>query len=181
MQTSIQKTDPASGAPAGPAALSDALPASVVVIESSPTRQHVLRRVLVARFPKVIPHRTPAAAMEMLGHWHGAARPSAILLAFEPTSPPRVDELLALLCQPEFSDLAVVLLVHNTAPALVRWASQRTRSAILLWEDFTDCAHCLGGLLAPPLADFENSVPENESIRGLLGGDSRAVRRSYAP
>src|SRR4030067_67213 len=158
MQTSIQKTDPASGAPAGPAAVSAALPASFVVIESAPPRQHVLRRVLVARFPKIIPHRTPAAAMEMLGHWHGAARPSAILLAFEPTSPPRVDELLALLCQPEFSDLAVVLLVHNTDPALVRWASQRTRSAILLWEDFTDCAPCLERRLAPPLPHLHNTL-----------------------
>src|SRR4030065_359283 len=119
MHSSIQKIELAAG-PAALSGLPDALPASVVVIESSPTRQHVLRRVLVARFPKIIPHRTPAAAMEMLGHRHGAARPSAILLAFEPTSPPPVDEPLALLCQPEVSDLAVVLFVHNNDPALVR-------------------------------------------------------------
>ncbi len=100
MHGSIRKIDPIAG-PVAFSGLPDALPASVVVIESSPTRQHVLRRVLAGRFPKIIPHRTPAAAMEMLGHWRGAARPSAILLAFEQTSPPRADELLALLCQPE--------------------------------------------------------------------------------
>ena len=178
MHSSIRKVDPV----AGPVAFSgapDALPASVVVIESSPTRQHVLRRVLAARFPNIIPHRTPAAALEMTGHWHGAARPSAILLAFEQSSPPRADELLALLCQSEFSDLAVVLLVHNAEPALVSWVSQRTRSAILLWEDFTDSAHCLERLLAPPLAEVETSVPENESIRVLFVDDSRTVRASY--
>jgi len=183
MHSTNQKIDPTSGSAAGPAALSGlpgVLPESVLVIESSPTRQHVLRRILVGRFPKIIPHRTPAAAMEKLNQWHGAARPSAILLAFEPTSPPRADELLVLLCQPEFSDLAVVLLVHTAEPALVSWASQRARSAVLLWEDFTDSANCLERLLAPPLAVAESSVPENESIRVLFVDDSRTVRASYA-
>jgi diguanylate cyclase (GGDEF)-like protein/PAS domain S-box-containing protein len=160
--------------------LPDALPASVLVIEPSPTRQHVLRRVLAGRFPKIIPHRTPAAAMEMLVQWRGAVRPSAILLAFEVTSSPRADELLVLLRQPEFSELAVVLLVHNAEPALVSWASQRARSAILLWEDFTDSANCLERLLAPPLTVAESSVPESESIRVLFVDDSRTVRASYA-
>lgn len=183
MRSSVQNIDPTSGPAAGLAALPglpDALSASVLVIEPSPTRQHVLRRVLAGRFPKIIPHRTPAAAMEMLVQRHGAVRPSAILLAFEPTSSPRADELLVLLCQPEYADLAVVLLVRNAEPALVNWASQRARSAILLWEDFTDSADCLERLLAPPLAVAETSVPENETIRVLFVDDSRTVRASYA-
>jgi len=179
MRSSIQIIDPAPGSAALPG-LADALPASVLVMESSPTRQHVLRRVLAGRFPRIIPHRTPAAALALLNQGHGAARPSAILLAFELTSPPRADELLALLCQPEFSDLAVVLLVHKAEPTLVSWASQRARSAILLWEDFTDSANCLERLLAPPPAVAESSVPENESIRVLFVDDSRTVRASYA-
>jgi diguanylate cyclase (GGDEF)-like protein/PAS domain S-box-containing protein len=183
MRSSLQIIDPTPGSAAGQAALSglpDALPASVLVIEPSPTRQHVLRRVLAGRFPKITPHRTPAAAIEMLVQQHEALRPSAVLLAFEPTSSPRADELLALLCQSEFSKLAVVLLVHNAEPALVSWASQRAHSAILLWEDFTDSANCLERLLAPPLAVAESSVPENESIRVLFVDDSRTVRASYA-
>lgn len=152
----------------------------VHVIDSSPTRQHVLRRVLAKRFSKIILHRTPAAAIEVLRQTHGMAQPSAIVLAFEQTSTPRADELLAMLCQSEFNDLAVVLLVHSTVPSLVSWASQRARSAILLWEDFTDSANCLERLLTPPQADPEISAPGNESIRILFVDDSRTVRASYS-
>ena len=183
MRSSIQQIDPqpdSATAPAASSGMPGALPASVLVIESSPTRQHVLRRVLAGRFPEIIPSRTPAAALELLNQGQGAARPSAVLLALELTSPPRTDELLALLCQPEFCDLAVVLLAHNTEPALVSWAAQRARSAILLWEDFTDSANCLERLLAPPLVEAETSVPENESIRVLFVDDSRTVRTAYA-
>ena len=134
MRGSIQKIDPQPVSAAGLAVsgMPGALPASVLVIESSPTRQHVLRRVLAGCFPEIIPSRTPAAALEFLNQGQKAARPSAVLLALELASPPRTDELLALLCQPEFCDLAVVLLVHNTEPVLVGWAAQRARSAILL-------------------------------------------------
>ena len=183
MWSSIQKLDPETGTPTGPATPPDmpgARPASVLLIESSPTRLHVLRRVLVGRFPEVIPCHTPAAGVELLSQSHGAARPSAVLLALELASPSRVDELLALLSRPEFSDLAVVLLTHDAASSLVGWASQRARSAILLWEDFTDSANCLERLLAPPLAEAESSAPEIEPIRILFVDDSRTVRASYA-
>ena len=96
---SIQKIYPESGPEAGLAASSGALPVSVLVIESSPTRQHVLRRVLTGRFPEIIPCRTPVAALELLNQLQGAARPSAILLALDLASPPRTDELLALLAR----------------------------------------------------------------------------------
>ncbi|HWR87899.1 MAG TPA: EAL domain-containing protein [Acidiferrobacterales bacterium] len=183
MRGSIQIIYPELGSAAGLATSSGmpgALPASVLVIESSPTRQHVLRRVLAGRFPQIIPRRTPVAALELLNQTQGAARPSAILLALDLASPPHTDELLALLCQPEFSDLAVVLLAHNAEPAFVGWASQRARSAILLWEDFTDSADCLARLLAPALVEAETSVPENEPIRVLFVDDSRTVRAAYA-
>jgi diguanylate cyclase (GGDEF)-like protein/PAS domain S-box-containing protein len=157
-----------------------ALPVSVLLIESSPTRQHVLRRVLAGRFPGIISRHTPAAALDLLHQGHGAARPSAILLALELVSAPRTDELLALLCQPVFSDLAVVLLTHSAEPALVGWASRRARSAIMLWEDFTDSADCLERLLAPPLTETEANAPESEPIRVLFVDDSRTVRASYA-
>ena len=182
MQGSFQKIDPipdsAACLTASPV-MPGALPASVLVIESSPTRQHVLRRVLAGRFPAIIPRRTPMAALELLNQSLAAARPSAILLALELAPPPHTEELLGLLCRPEYSDLAVLLLVHNAEPAWVDWASQRARSAILLWEDFTDSANCLERLLAPPPVEVDSGAPGDEPIRILFVDDSRTVRASY--
>jgi len=180
MRSSVQKTKPDPDSAADLPAAPGVLPASVLVLESSPTRLHVLRRVLAGHFPEIISCRTPAAALELLNKRHGAARPSAILLALELASPSHIDELLALLCRPEYSELAVVLLAHNAEPVWVGWTAQRARSAILLWEDFTDCANCLERLLAPPQVEADNSVPELDPIRILLVDDSRTVRTSYA-
>ena len=183
MRGSVQEIDPETGSAAVLAASPGARvaqPVSILVIESSPTRQHVLRRVLVGRFPEVVSCHTPAAALERLNPEQAATRPSAILLALELASPARTDELLALLCQPEFNDLAVVLLTHNAEPSLVGWVSQRVRSAILLWEDFADSADCLERLLAPTRAETTASATEIEPIRVLLVDDSRTVRTSYA-
>jgi len=150
---------------------------SVIVVEASPTRQHVLRRLLQKNFERIFACRTPAAAIEQLRAQDGA-RPTALLLGLEAAPQPYTDELLALLRSAGHEELAVLILTHNAEPATVEWAARRARSAILLWEDFTDCADCLGKLLAPS-ATAAPSEPAGEPIRVLLVDDSRTVRMNY--
>jgi diguanylate cyclase (GGDEF)-like protein/PAS domain S-box-containing protein len=178
MRGSIQKVDPGSS-PEGNG-VPGAAPAPILVIDSSATRQYVLRRVLAGRFPHIIPCRTPSAAVERLCQASTAARPAAILLGLELVPPAYADELLALVCRPDFRDLAVLLLAHVAEPATVEWVARRARSAILLWEDFTDSAECLEKLLVPAPREAESGAPGNEPIHVLFVDDSRTVRASYA-
>jgi diguanylate cyclase (GGDEF)-like protein/PAS domain S-box-containing protein len=158
-----------------------AMTAPVLVIEASLTRQHVLRRVLAARFPQVTFCRTPSAALEILRDGADRLSGGALLLAMETVPPPYTDELLALLATPACQELAVLVLAHVAERDRVEWASRRPRSAVLLWEDFTDSADCLAKMLdapaSPPPRGHE--VPAG-SIRLLLVDDSRTVRASYA-
>ena len=164
-----------------PALSGERPPLPVLIVESSATHQHVLRRVLTGRYPELTFFRKPVEATEVLQRGNTTRRFGAILLALDIVPQANTDELLALLCTPDYLDVAVLILTHVAEPATVAWASRRARSAILLWRDFTDSADCLDKLLAPaPQADVEASAPEGEPIRVLLVDDSRTVRTSYA-
>ena len=169
-------------APSCPVLDGKAAPATpVLIIESSATHRHVLRRVLNGRYPELVFFRRPAEALEVLRVATPPRHFGAILLALDIAPQPNTDELLALLDTPEYLDVAVLLLAHVAEPATVAWTSRRARSAILLWRDFTDSADCLDKLLAPATqTDAEASAPQGEPIRVLLVDDSRTVRASYA-
>ena len=153
----------------------------VLIIESSATHRHVLRRVLNGRYPELVFFRRPAEALEVLRVATPPRHFGAILLALDIAPQPNTDELLALLGTPEYLDVAVLVLAHVAEPATVVWTSRRARSATLLWRDFTDSADCLDKLLAPATqTDAEASAPQGEPIRVLFVDDSRTVRASYA-
>jgi len=132
---------------------------------------------LQARYPRIIACRTPAMAIEQLSSTQGV-RPAALLLCLEPASQSYTNELLALLRHPGHAELAVLLLVHAAEPYTVEWVTNRTRSAIVLWEDFTDCADCLEKLIAPSVT-VTAAEPVGDPIRVLLVDDSRTVRTTY--
>jgi len=150
---------------------------SVVVVEASSTRQHVLRRILQNSFKHVVSCRTPAAAIAQLRAMDNQ-RPAALLLGMDTVPQPYTDELLSRLHSAEHESLAVLILAHSAEPATVEWATRRPRSAILLWEDFTDCADCLQKLLSVS-APAMPPEPAGDPIRVLLVDDSRTVRTNY--
>ena len=151
---------------------------SVLIVEASATRQHVLKRVLGARFPELLHCATPELCIDHLEVGDTTA-PGALVLGLEALPQPRTDDLLAILRAPRHERMAVLVLAHTTEPALVDWAARRPHSAILLWEDFTDSADCLDMLLAAPSAEDEPAAPEGDPIRVLFVDDSRTVRASY--
>jgi len=149
---------------------------SVLVVEASSTRQQVLKRILQRDFEKVVACPSPAAAIALLGNQN--ARPDAIIVGLESIPQPYTDDLMAHLRSSALESMAVLVLAHSAEPATVEWASRRPRSAILLWEDFTDCTDCLQKLMqdAEPEAILR---PTGDPIRVLLVDDSRTVRVNY--
>ncbi len=152
----------------------------ILIVESSATLQNVLRRVLTGRYSELVFFRKPAEALEVLRRGAPTRRFNAILLALDIVPQPNTDELLTLLCAPDYIDVAVLVLTHAAEPATVEWTSRRARSAYLMWREFTDSADCLDKLLAPSPQTIEASAPEGEPIRVLFVDDSRTVRASYA-
>lgn len=155
-------------------------PQTVVVVESSSTRQHVLQRVLRRAFTQVASCPVPAAAIEFLRTARDGQRPAAVLISQDIVPQPYSDELLAMLAGAGWSDIAVLILAHNAEPSIVEWTTKRARSAVLMWEEFTDSSDCLKKLLAPPKeSTLPVAVSRAESIRVLLVDDSRTVRKTY--
>ena len=152
---------------------------SVLLIEASPTRQRVLRRVLAGRFPAVTSCGTHAEAVDFLRDAQHV-RPAAVVLGLETAPERHTDELLSLLRAPTHRDMAVLILTRVAEPATVDWAARRVRSAVLLWEDFTDTAECLDKLLTPAgVRERDVPVTDARPVRVLFVDDSRTVRASY--
>jgi len=153
----------------------------LLVIEPSLTRQHVLRRILADRFPNTLFCASPTAALEYIRNGSASGAVRAILLADAITPQPYSDELFMLLGTPPHHEMALLVLTHVAEPQIVEWVSKRPRSAVLLWQDFTDCANCLDKLLAAPAHAVPRTHAVNgEPIRLLLVDDSRTIRTSYA-
>jgi len=166
----------------GPSATTEQPANEILVVESSATRLHVLRRVLGNRYRALRPCRTPDETLQQM---RAAARndtaPAAMLISLDPVPARYTEELLQLLNGPVWRTLPVLLLVHAADSELVDWAAMRARTAILLWEDFTDSADCLDKLLAP-MPDEQPAVVATpmEPVRVLLVDDSRTVRLSFS-
>lgn len=152
---------------------------AILIVEASPTRKHVLQRLLSGRFPKVSVCGSPNAARERLQS--ETCRYDALLLSLEIVPLPGTDDLLELLRSPAHQDLAILLLTHTAETGVVEWAAHRARSAILLWQDFPDSADVLGKLLTPAdTTHREAPATPGDPVRVLFVDDSRTVRASYA-
>ena len=142
----------------------------VLIIEMSATLQHALRRLLKARGYEITATGTCEEGLEHLRERHAATRYAAVILGHPLHHHPQVGELLALLRRPDYRDLPVLLLTHVADAELLDWTARRPHTALLSWDDYTDCTGCLAKLLnAPASRPLEAGGARN--IRVLLVDD----------
>ena len=151
---------------------------SVLIIELSATLQHAVRRLMKAQGYAVSVVRTYEEGLQRLRD-AGAMRDYSAVIFGHPLHPhPSANEIHNLLRKPENAKLPVVVLAHDTDTDMLEWISRRARTALLLWDDYTDITGCLAKLLAAPPPP-EQAIVGAQNIRILFVDDSRTVRASF--
>ncbi|MBI3777384.1 MAG: EAL domain-containing protein [Gammaproteobacteria bacterium] len=150
----------------------------VLIIEKSATLQHAVRRLLRARGHAVTTARTYEEGLLRLKDRSAVSQYAAVIIGHPVDSNRQANELLTRLRLPDCKDLPVLVLAHVTDQTMIEWTTRRPRTALLLWDDYADCADCLSRLLNASLKR-ESPDAETQHIRVLFVDDARTVRASY--
>jgi diguanylate cyclase (GGDEF)-like protein/PAS domain S-box-containing protein len=154
--------------------------ATLLLVEPSATRAHVLRRLLTADgydIEWLRDYRAGAAALAAAG----AVAYPAVLVGLPEAADADAEALLAALRVPPLATLPVLLLTTHAEPGF-DWIAARNPAALLLWDDHSAVAECLARLLAAPADEAAATAPAgaNADIRVLFVDDSRTVRSAFA-
>ncbi|HEB59662.1 MAG TPA: EAL domain-containing protein [Gammaproteobacteria bacterium] len=148
----------------------------ILVVEPSATLRHVLdRRLLSSNYSldTESDYATARARLEKDAHtW------SAVVIGWPSQTDAASDELLALLGEAAYRDVAVIALAQQTAPAILNWVSARERTAFLLWDSHDEVRATLDKLLShDALPDLDHLPPP--ATRVLLVDDSPTARVKF--
>lgn len=148
----------------------------VLVVEPSATLRHALRRQLVRR--GFVAHTTTSyrTGLEHLRR-SGTA---AVVVGLPTQTCDASDALLQALTDSARADQPLVLLAPVPRSEIFAWVARRPRTALLLWDDYTECGDCLARLLAPPARSAPPTLAIEHGIRVLFVDDSRTVRASFS-
>lgn len=150
----------------------------VLIIEASATLQHAARRLLKSRGYAVVVAKTYQEGWQRLHAEDAKQHYAAVILGHPVHHHAQADKLLSLLQQTDYRELAVLILTHTNDVALIDWATRRPRTALLSWDDYTDCVGCLTKLLSTaPVREKTSSA--SRDIQVLFVDDSRTVRASF--
>jgi len=152
----------------------------ILLIEPSATLRHALQRVLERRGFAVVPIKSYDVAAERL---RGPVAPvyRAILFGYPVHPTEQTESLLEAMRGARLRESAVLILAHHAEPAIFDWVARRAHSAMLLWDDYTECGDCLSKLLdgGPASSSAESLAAPADDIHVLLVDDSRTVRVTY--
>jgi len=146
----------------------------VLVVEPSATLRHALRRQLVRR--GFVVHTATSYRTGLEHQRRGGA--TAVIIGLPAQSCPASEALLQAMT--DRSDQPLVLLAPAPRPEVFAWVARRPRTALLLWDDYTDCGECLARLLTPADRRTPALAAAEQGIRVLLVDDSRTVRASFS-
>jgi diguanylate cyclase (GGDEF)-like protein/PAS domain S-box-containing protein len=151
---------------------------SVLIIELSATLQHAVSRLLKAHGYAVAVVRTYEDGLQRLRDTNAVCQYAAVIFG-HPLHPHRhANEIQLLLRGPDYYKLPVLVLAHDTDADMLDWIARRSRTALLLWDDYADIAGCLSKLLTAPPAHDQVEVGA-QNIRILFVDDSRTVRAAF--
>ncbi|MCW9023284.1 MAG: EAL domain-containing protein [Gammaproteobacteria bacterium] len=152
----------------------------ILFIESSATLRHALSKQLQYSDYDVSIEDSYEMAATYLAEHEKTPTYDSIVIGWPTIAQAATDELLAALSESPFDQIPVIVLSHETDPATMEWASQRNRTALLLWDNHQDIVHTLHMLMNSDYA-IEGNINEDtdEPVRALLVDDSPTARVKF--
>jgi len=149
----------------------------ILLIETSATLRHAMKKSLAQHTYAVTVHTDFVSGLEHLTEH--ANDYDGVVLGWPEQNNTSTDELLAVLCDPPFDQLPLIVLAHDADSAKLGWISGRINSAFIMWDTFGDAVKTLPKLLhnqmIEPCCDIETDV----AIRILLVDDSPTARVKF--
>jgi len=151
----------------------------ILIIEESSTLRHVLLKMLSDTEFQVDIEDDFAKGFHSLEDAKGHGY-SAVIIGWPNVTLASADDLLSLLCEQEYSHIALLALAHETEAAKIAWASSRPRTGFLLWDNHREIVQSLKNLLSnqtlivPVIQD--NKL---DPIKILLVDDSPTARVKF--
>ena len=149
----------------------------ILLIETSATLRHAMKKSLVAQSYTVAEHKNFVSGLE-----HLIENPNeydGVVLGWPEQTNTSTDELLSVLCDPPYDQTPLIVLSHDADSAKLGWISGRKNSAFILWDTFEDTVKTLPKLLSnqmiEPCCDIETDI----AIRVLIVDDSPTARVKF--
>lgn len=149
----------------------------ILLIETSATLRHAMKRSLIRHNYSVTVHDDSVSGLE-----HLIENPSeydGVVLGWPEQTNTDTDELLAVLCDPPYDQLPLIVLAHDADSAKLGWISGRMNSAFIMWDTFDDAVKTLPKLLNNHMIEASCDIETDLAIRVLLVDDSPTARVKF--
>ena len=149
----------------------------ILLIEPSPTLRQAMLRLLDKHKYTLEAFDDVHAGFEQLIKAYSDYE--GVVLGWPEESQSDTDELLAILCEPPFDQVPLVVLAHEADSAILGWVSGRKHTAFIMWDNYDDTIQTLPKILnreyEEPHLDFQTESP----IQVLLVDDSPTARVKF--
>jgi hypothetical protein len=154
----------------------------IVLIEQSATLRHAVKKLIDCNEYEISEFSNYVEALASITNTGGRSLYTAIVLGWPARTNEAADELFATLTEPEYANLAVVVMTHASDSNKHAWVTKRSNTALVLWENHHELTDTLGSLIQPPpyaelTLDSDGLLaPELTSINVLFVDDSPTIR-----
>ena len=149
----------------------------ILFIEHSATLRHAMKKSLVRHSYTVDIHEDFETGLQRLTEH--PEHYEAIILGWPEENNTSTDEMLAVLCDPPYDDIPLVVLSHEADSAKIGWVSSRVNSAFMMWDTYEDTVKTLPKLLTQQLTEPSCDIETDLPIKILLVDDSPTARVKF--
>lgn len=153
----------------------------VLLIETSATLRHAAKKLLENNGFGVIEANSFTKGISCIANVENATEFDAVCLGWPNKTDDIADELFASLDESQFKHLGVVVLTHEADSAKLAWVTNRSKTALVLWDNHAEIINALNSLTDKkiPVSTWEPVASDNTPVRVLFVDDSPTVRVTY--
>lgn len=153
----------------------------VLLIEISATLRHAAKKLLEGNGYEVTEANSFAKGISIIGSTDTGNAFDAVCLGWPNKTDDIADELFASLDEQQFKHLGVVVLSHEADSAKLAWVTNRSKTALVLWDNHAEIIEALQSLTEKkiPASTWEPAAADATPMRVLFVDDSPTVRVTY--
>ncbi|MBT4838729.1 MAG: EAL domain-containing protein [Methylococcales bacterium] len=158
----------------------------LLLIETSATLRHAILKILPKSEYNITVCSTYECGFELLQqikYNKDENPPHGLIIGWPGKTNPSADEVLSLIVEPVFKNLAVLIMAIESEPATLNWVVKRNKTGFLLWDDYQETKTSLAKIItASPEDSFKAGLmlpafnEKFEKIKVLFVDDSPTVR-----
>ena len=149
----------------------------ILLVEVSATLRHAAKKLLVTAGYSVIDVDNFADGMANLSGNLPETLYDGVVLGWPAKTDCSADELFAALMEPEYTNIATIVLSYQADANKLTWVSKRSNTAIVVWDEYSEIIQSLNSLITiyTPRIEETMPVPEVDSMRVLFVDDSPTI------